>query len=52
MNLKTDNQRGLTIAQGPHSIFYNNLYGKRIQKRMDICITKSLCFKPETNTTL
>ena len=40
-----------------HSLFYsilcNNLYGKRIWKRIDICIfiTKSLCCTPEANTT-
>ena len=32
-------------------VFYNNLHGKRIWKRIDtcICITESLCYKPKNN---
>ena len=33
------------------SIFYNNLNEKRTRKRIDICITESLCCTSETNTT-
>ena len=33
-----------------YSIFYNNLNRKRIWKRIDICITESLCYTPEINT--
>ena len=29
----------------------NNPNGKSIRKRMDLCITESLCCTPETNTT-
>ena len=41
------------IAQGTLPLC-NNLNGKRIRKRTDtcICITESLCYTPETNTTL
>ena len=37
-----------------NSIFYNNLYGERILKSVDICIciTDSLCCTPEMNTAL
>ena len=37
-----------------YSIFYDNLYGKRIRKRMDMCtyITESLCRTAEIITTL
>ena len=37
-----------------YSILCNDLYGKRILKRVDICIyvTDSLCWKAEVNTTL
>ena len=31
-----------------HWIFCSNLYVKWIWKRMDICITESLCYAPET----
>ena len=36
------------------SILWNSLNGKRIWKRIDTCIctTESLCYTPETNTTL
>ena len=50
-----DNQQGPTVEQRElYSMFCNNLNGKRIWKRMDICIciTESLCCTPETNTTL
>ena len=41
------------IAQGTLlNTLYNNLFGKRLWKRIDICITESLCYTPETNTTL
>ena len=33
-----------------YSILCDGLYGKRIQKRVDICIIDSLCFRVETNT--
>ena len=35
-----------------YSISCNNLNGKRIWKRIYIYITDSLCYTPETNTTL
>ena len=50
---KIDKQQGLTIYYRELcSIFYKNLSGKRNLKRMGICIciTESLCCKPETNT--
>ena len=50
-----DKQEGPTVQHRElYSIFYNNLDGKRIWKRMDICmcITESLCCTPETNTRL
>ena len=49
------NQKGPTVQYKELcSIFYNNLSGKRILKRIDIfiCINESLCCIPETNTTL
>ena len=50
---KIDNQQRPTVEHRElYSIFWDNLYQKRILKRMDICITESLCCTPETNTTL
>ena len=62
---QVDNQQGPTVQQGLYSSLYStaqgtllnilyNLHGKRIWKRIDICvsITESLCCTPETNTTL
>ena len=52
---KLDNQQGPTVQHRELcSIFCNNLIGKRIWKRIHICIciTESLCCTPETNTTL
>ena len=46
---KADNEQGPTVQ---HSlIFYNNLNGKTIQKRIDFCIwtTESLHCTPETS---
>jgi len=52
---------GMTGQWGPAAehrelrpIFYDNLYGKRKGKRMDvcICITESLCCTAEIITTL
>ena len=34
------------------SVLCNNLSGKRIWKRIDTCLTESLGYTPETNTTL
>ena len=47
-----DNQQEPT-SQELYSVLCNNLYGKKIWKRMDtcICITESLCCTPETITT-
>ena len=42
----------LLWSTGSHSIFCNNLYGKRIWKRMDMWITESLSCVSETNATL
>ena len=52
---KIDNQQGSAVQnKESSSIFSNNLTGKRIWKRMNICIyiMESLCCIPETNTTL
>ena len=52
---KIGNQQGPTVQDMElYPIFFNNLYEKRIWKRMNICIciTESLCCTPETNTTL
>ena len=54
---KIGNQAGPTeLHRELYSIFCTNLYGKRIWKRMEIymCVykTESLCYTPETNTTL
>ena len=52
---KMDNQQGPTVEHRELcSVFCSNLNGKRIWKRMDICIriTESLCCTPETITTL
>ena len=52
---KIDNQQGPIVKHRElFSIFYNNLDGKIILKRIDICIciTELLCCTPETNTTL
>ena len=52
---KIDNQQGSTVQHTEfYSVFCDNLNGKRIRKRIGtcICITKSLCCTPETNTTL
>ena len=49
-----DNQQRPTVYHKElYSVFCNNLYGKRICKRMNICIciTESLCCTSETNTT-
>ena len=48
-----DNQQGPTVGHREFcSIFYNNLNGKRIWKRIDtcICITESLCCALEANS--
>ena len=48
---KISNQEGLTVQlRELCSILYNSLNGKRIWKRIDKCITKSLCCTFETNT--
>ena len=46
--------RTYCTAQGTLFILCNGLYGKRVLKRVDICIciADSLCCTPETNTTL
>ena len=52
---KIDNQQRPTAQQRElSSVFCNNVNGKRIWKRIDtcICITESLCWIPESNTTL
>ena len=52
---KKDNQQGSTIEHREfYSIFCGNIYEKRIRKRINMCIyiTESLCYTPETNTTL
>ena len=52
---KTDNQQGPTVQHRElYSIFCDNLYEKRILKRMNTCgrLIESLCCTPETNTTL
>ena len=51
---KINNQPGSTVQHRELcSIFCNNLNGKRIWKRMNICVctTESICCTPETNTT-
>ena len=47
---KTDNLQHREL----YLLCLNNLYGKRMWKKIDIyvCITESLCGKPETNATL
>ena len=51
--LKIDIQQKPTVQHKKLcSIFYNNLNGERIRKRVDTCITESLCCTPEVNTTL
>ena len=51
--LKHIQQEPTGIAQGTLlNTLYNNLFGKRLWKRIGICITESLCYTPETNTTL
>ena len=52
---KRDKQQGPTVSHREvHSVFCNNFHGRRIWKRMDICIcvAKSLYWTPEINTTL
>ena len=50
---KIDNQEGPTVQHRElYSVFCDNLYEKRILKRLSIRITESLCCTPETNTTL
>ena len=50
---KIDNQKGPTVQHKElYPKFCNNLYEKRIWKRMDVCIAASLCYTPETNPTL
>ena len=52
---KIDNQQRPTVQHRElWSIFCNSVNGKRIWKRIDtcICITESLCWIPESNTTL
>ena len=44
--------KNLVYGTGNPTLYSNDLYGKRILKRVDICITDSLCCTPETNTTL
>ena len=47
---KTDNLQHREL----YLIYLNNLYDKRMWKKIDICvcITEPLCGKPETNATL
>ena len=50
---KTDYQQELTEEHRElYSIFCNNLYGKRIWKRIDIYVTESLFWTPEANVRL
>ena len=52
---KIDNQKGTMVQHREHcSILCNKLNGKRIWKRIDICIriTESPCCTSETNTIL
>ena len=52
---KIDNQQGSAVQKKESSsIFGNNLTGKRIWERINICICimESLCCIPETNTML
>ena len=52
---KMDNQQGHTVQHGElYSIFCDNPYEKKNLKGMNICIciTESLGYTPETNTTL
>ena len=52
---KIDNQQGPTVQHREHcSILCNKLNGKRIWKRIDICIciTESFCCRPETKIVL
>ena len=51
---KVDDQQGpiYHTAQGILSIFCDNLYEKKIWKRMNVCITESLWDISETNRTL
>ena len=52
---KIENQQRPTVEPRElYSTFCDNLYGKRICKKMDMCmcITVSFCCTPETNTTL
>ena len=52
---KINNQQGPTVQHRElYSMFCNNLHGKRIYKirNMCICIIKSRCCTPETNTAL
>ena len=52
---KMDKQQWPTVQhREPYSIFCNNLYEKKIWKRLDICvcITESVCCTSETNTAL
>ena len=45
--------RTYCIAQGLDSVLHNSLMGKESKKkRVDICVSDSLCCTPETNTTL
>ena len=49
--LKMDTQQGhncYSTGKELCSIFFNNLHGKRIWKRLNICITESLCCTSET----
>ena len=47
---KIDSQQGPAAQHREiHSTLCNNLYGKQIFKRMDICITNSLCCTSETD---
>ena len=51
--IKLDDQQGPTVEQRKlNSIFCNNLNGKRIWKRIDVCITKPFYCTSETITTL
>ena len=42
------------MAQGTYSVLYNDLYGKRILKRVHlyISVADSFCYTAETNITL
>ena len=52
--MRDDQQRPTVQHKNFYPIFWDNLYEKRFLERMNIyvCVTESLCYTPETNTTL